>query len=220
MQTNLNGKNTRKIVIDWELVNTMLSNNCNEIEIAEKLGICFNTLNAHTKHIYGITFRNYKNKQLNMDGLTPQQRYYLKNKEKCKLAKQKSLLKRPDYFKEHYQKNHNKILQQRQNHRNENIEQYKIKERRKRLLIKEKVINGYGGKCKCCGETLLDFLTIDHINNDGAIHRKEFGRAGKIHRWIISNNFPEEFQVLCFNCNYSKFLNNGKCIHQIYKEIK
>ncbi|MFA5130461.1 MAG: hypothetical protein WC477_06150 [Patescibacteria group bacterium] len=153
-----------------------------------------------------------------LDNLTPQQRYYQKNKEKCKLAKEKSMAKCPNYFKEYYQINHDRILQQRQQHRENNIEQYKAKERKKRLSVKERVINGYGGKCECCGETLLDFLTIDHINNDGAKHRKEFGRAGKVHRWIISNNFPEGFQVLCFNCNYSKYFNSGKCIHQINKE--
>ncbi len=210
----------KKIFIDWELVNAMLSDNYNEKEIAENLGICFNTLGKYVKHTFGITFKEYRGKYLVSDGLTPHQRYYLKNKEKCKLAKQKSLSKRPDYYKEHYQKNHDKILQQRQKHRNENREHYKTKERKKRLIIKERVINGHGGKCECCGETLLDFLTIDHINNDGARHRKEFGRAGKIHRWIISNNFPEGFQVLCFNCNYSKFLNGGKCIHQINAEVK
>ena len=28
-------------------------------------------------------------------------------------------------------------------------------------------------KCQCCGENHYEFLTIDHINGDGAKHRRE-----------------------------------------------
>src|SRR3990167_2513529 len=40
---------------------------------------------------------------------------------------------------------------------------------RKRRLA---VIFHYGGRCACCGELEPKFLAIDHINNDGAVHRK------------------------------------------------
>lgn len=66
----------------------------------------------------------------------------------------------------------------------------------------------YGGKCKICGETLELFLTIDHINNDGAAHRKKIN--GHNHggvdmgSWLRRNNYPEGFQVLCVNCNHAK----------------
>src|SRR5216683_833717 len=26
-------------------------------------------------------------------------------------------------------------------------------------------------KCACCGETQYEFLALDHVNNDGSIHR-------------------------------------------------
>ena len=71
--------------------------------------------------------------------------------------------------------------------------------------------------CLCCGEREIKFLCIDHINNDGAQHRKTLsknGKGGNIFVWLIRNNFPEGFQVLCYNCNITKSLYNG-CPHKI-----
>ena len=34
-----------------------------------------------------------------------------------------------------------------------------------------RVLDHYGRACSCCGETEPAFLTIDHVNNDGAEHR-------------------------------------------------
>src|SRR3990167_2907538 len=85
---------------------------------------------------------------------------------------------------------------------------------------REQVIKHYGGnppKCNCCGEKEIKFLTIDHINNDGAKHRKEINAnniSGGLSGWIIRNNYPEDFQVLCMNCNWGKYINLGKCPHK------
>jgi hypothetical protein len=84
------------------------------------------------------------------------------------------------------------------------------------------VFNAYGGpKCACCGETIFKFLTIDHINNDGAEHRRSLkndksksSSGQRIYCWLKKNNFPPGFQVLCFNCNCGKSLNNGICPHK------
>ncbi len=71
-------------------------------------------------------------------------------------------------------------------------------------------------KCKCCGESIERFLTIDHINNDGREHRKTNNEARKnLYKWLIKNNYPDGFQVLCYNCNCGKALNNGVCPHKI-----
>lgn len=86
---------------------------------------------------------------------------------------------------------------------------------------KLEVLNAYGGCfCKCCGETEISFLSIDHINNDGATHRKIIfgnnGRSGDIYPWLKKNGFPtpERFQVLCGNCQWGKRSNKGICPHQ------
>lgn len=104
------------------------------------------------------------------------------------------------------------------------ISNYQIKNRKKlnqydkeyKLKRKEKIINHYGGKCACCEETKLDFLVLDHINGGGTQHRKEIGIGGsKMYCWILKNNYPKIFRVLCHNCNWSMFLNKGKCCHNL-----
>jgi hypothetical protein len=85
-----------------------------------------------------------------------------------------------------------------------------IRERNKDLCFA-----AYGGAvCACCGETTRKFLTFDHINNDGAAHRKSDPSAGNLVNWLKTNDFPEGFQVLCFNCNYGKKVNGGICPHK------
>ena len=93
------------------------------------------------------------------------------------------------------------------------------KNREIRSTNKKDVISHYGGQCSCCGEERLEFLTIDHINNDGAIHKKEVGGSGDaMYRWIKKNKYPKNrFQILCYNCNYSKgFM--GYCPHKKEKQ--
>lgn len=75
------------------------------------------------------------------------------------------------------------------------------------------VINHYGGKCVCCGVSEMWFLTIDHINNDGAEHARLIGRGSALYRWLKRNNYPIGFRVLCANCNYGRARNNEVCPH-------
>ena len=83
--------------------------------------------------------------------------------------------------------------------------------RKYRLKIKTQIMQHYGNKCNCCGEDTFEFLSIDHINDDGSKHRKEISPKYHhhipntvIYRWIIKNNYPDDFQILCFNCNTAK----------------
>lgn len=96
------------------------------------------------------------------------------------------------------------------------------REKRKEVMkgchfrLKLKVLDRYGGKCACCGEAEPEFLAIDHINNDGAEHRREIGIKGggtMFYQWLVKNNFPNGFQVLCFNCNFAKSQSGG-CPHE------
>jgi hypothetical protein len=84
----------------------------------------------------------------------------------------------------------------------------KNKVRERRL----KVMEAYGQVCVCCGETELEFLTVDHINGGGTQHRKKV--RGRLYDWLIKNNYPkDEYQILCMNCNLAKGV-FGKCPHQ------
>jgi len=91
-----------------------------------------------------------------------------------------------------------------------------IKESNRRLT--NEVIDSYGGKCACCGETRKEYLSIDHISGNGRKHKREIGAedSKEFYRWLRQNNYPEGFQVLCFNCNCGKG-NYSVCPHD--KEI-
>jgi hypothetical protein len=109
--------------------------------------------------------------------------------------------------------------------RENNPDKYVEVQRKCRKKAKLEVVQHYGGKCACCGETELLFLTMDHINNDGAKHRREMsdgkrtssGRevGSQIYFWLRKNNFPTGFQILCWNCNCGRNLNGGVCPHRV-----
>lgn len=86
----------------------------------------------------------------------------------------------------------------------------------KRLRIE--TFQAYGGEiCACCGELEVKFLTIDHINNDGWMHRKTLGDKGNgsnFKRWLKAQGFPPGYQILCMNCNFGKRMNGGICPHK------
>jgi hypothetical protein len=101
-----------------------------------------------------------------------------------------------------------------------NKRQKKYKENVKRSTIIE-----YGGKCVCCNEKHIEFLTIDHIDGAGSKHRNEllkikgwkrkddsFGGTD-FYLWLKNNEYPKDnYQVLCFNCNAAKHI-YGICPH-------
>lgn len=112
---------------------------------------------------------------------------------------------------------------------------YQDPERRAKVLawsdsryqeLRKQVFEHYGNKCACCGESEPLFLTLDHINNDGANQRralaKQLGRkadyrsmAGKrMYYRFVKYGFPDDLQLLCSNCNHGKFRNGGICPHQ------
>ncbi len=87
--------------------------------------------------------------------------------------------------------------------------------------IKKIVFDYYGNKCTCCGETNIGFLTIDHVNSDGFMDRQLNGHrksTDTIYRFIIKNNFPDTFQILCYNCNLGRAKYKGICPHKLLEE--
>ena len=74
----------------------------------------------------------------------------------------------------------------------------------------------YGEVCACCGESEISFLTIDHINGDGAAHRRSLGQtrgmSRSLMRWLLSEK-RLDIQILCYNCNCSK-RTSGVCAHE------
>jgi hypothetical protein len=118
------------------------------------------------------------------------------------------------WFREHARKTRaNMSEEERQKRHRERYD--KEKDRRREYARKQgeslrmTVLNHYGPVCVHCGHTDTDVLTIDHIDNNGNIHRKGLPVDGKaIYRWLIEHNFPAGFQVLCRNCNWKKHIKN------------
>ena len=130
-----------------------------------------------------------------------------------------------EYNKKYRQENKENIKEQRKKYFQENKEKIYEQIKKYRQGNKELVYNHYGNgviQCTCCGEKEIDFLSLDHIYNNGGNHRKKIGKGIMMLNWAIKNNFPPIFQLLCMNCNFSKGKkgNNCKCIHQIRREEK
>jgi len=164
-----------------------------------------------------------------------QKDYYQKNKDKI-----------DKYSKEWYNLNRDREIKKRTEYKKENPEWHRECSRRNmvknyknnpeyrkkvRLNAKEKaqkrrllIITHYSNntmQCNCCGDKHIEFLSIDHINGGGNKHRKElFGytcSGDRFYSWLIRNNFPEGYQILCYNCNLSRGF-YGYCPHQKEKD--
>lgn len=87
----------------------------------------------------------------------------------------------------------------------------------RRLKVKLEVFTHYCKEKPICNEKDcniddIDMLALDHINDDGAAHRKSIGNASgfRLYDWIQKNNYPKMFQVLCWNHNIKKEMNRIK----------
>lgn len=91
-------------------------------------------------------------------------------------------------------------------------------DRTRRLKIE--IVEAYGGKCACCGDTHFEFMTIHHKDGKGAAHRKRiFGAANaagtRFYRWLKARGFPKKnFELNCWNCNVAKDM-YGFCPHEV-----
>ena len=89
-------------------------------------------------------------------------------------------------------------------------------------VMRKLALEMLGAMCACCGEIESFFLSIDHVNEDGAAHRKmfspkhKFSSTRKYYLDIMDKvaNGSEDFQCLCMNCNWGKMMNDGVCPHK------
>jgi predicted restriction endonuclease len=138
------------------------------------------------------------------DRIRRDREYYQKNRE--------AIIKRE---REKYVRDHDRIRQRRKElHAGDRKKKANDYMKRRYVIYRKIVIGAYGSQCACCGEKEPLFLEVDHINNDGNIHRKKIGTSGRaIIYWLVVNNFPDGFQLLCSNCNQGKKKNGGICPH-------
>ena len=120
-----------------------------------------------------------------------------------------------------------------------------VKDRRNRKQLvfshySKKLSNSDIPRCNCCGYTGIEFLTVDHIipkremekkvrsvvrsisenvsltPKEIAMGYKSTRKADSLNQWLITNDFPKGFQILCWNCNFAKGSPavSFKCPHQ------
>jgi hypothetical protein len=88
----------------------------------------------------------------------------------------------------------------------------KKKNKKKRNKLKLKIVGHYSNgtmACNRCKFADIRALSIDHINGDGAKHRREVPGL-QLYGWLETNNFPDGFQVLCMNCQFIKRHENNE----------
>lgn len=101
-------------------------------------------------------------------------------------------------------------------YRHKNREKFNLRMKESRWKRKLMLISKYSNntnRCACCNEDNIEFLNIDHVFGGGNKQRKELGGTYGVIKYIINNNFPDGFRVLCYNCNCS-IGSFGYCPHE------
>ena len=138
-------------------------------------------------------------------------RHRLKATQKERYQKIKEVVKLKQ--RERYRKNPQRYIAETKAYAQNNREKVKGWTTRRTFRRKLKVLHKYGGVCACCGESEVLFLTVDHVNENGAEHRKSVS-PDQLYRWLMKNPPSPDFQVLCMNCNWGRSKNNGICPHK------
>ena len=116
-------------------------------------------------------------------------------------------------------------MQKKKTYNTEFMRRHKDDRKCKTLSVKVRffsLISNGNIRCECCGIDDIDFLTLDHIQNDGAKEKKELsnGQGGEwLYAKIIKNKSKvshERYRILCFNCNSARGA-MGVCPHEMRK---
>ena len=135
-----------------------------------------------------------------------QKRYYQENLEACR---ERQSIYEKEHRKEanvrhkaHYWAHREEVLSRQRIYGEQNKEKKNAYHKIRHEKQLKEVYEHYGNRCRCCGETRREFLSIEHKNGGGREHRRKIG--GDICNWLIKNNFPNDFELLCMNCNFAK----------------
>lgn len=128
-----------------------------------------------------------------------------KHREQCRESYKRHSKEKSDYARKHYIENKDEIRNQQNESYTENKGNINLRRKSYREIIKEKILDHYGHKCQWpegCDVVDSETLTIDHIDGGGNKHKREIGGSNRLYKWLIDNNFPEGFRLLCWNHNW------------------
>jgi hypothetical protein len=83
--------------------------------------------------------------------------------------------------------------------------------------LREVILRHYGKKCAKCGIEDVDVLDIDHIHNNGKEEREKLSKIEMLERVLVH---PEDYQLLCRNCNWKKYLYSDKLNYERNKKYR
>ncbi len=116
------------------------------------------------------------------------------------------------------EKNREKVRERERKRYSEKPEILREQGRRGRRKARQECIEAYGGKCTCCGESTLEFLTVEHTEGNGQAHRKEVGAGRMMYIDLKRRGWPKEgITIFCMNCNFATRFSQI-CPHQKKKE--
>ena len=147
-----------------------------------------------------------KRRASNLEKLRKYQRdWHRKNPEKSKAAGKKYYHSHKEKRKVAYEKwkseNRAYYLKQGKEYNQKHTKEKQEWNYNRRLLVLRNYSKKSISECQICHENKIDFLTIDHI--DGV--KRNDGRGGsRLVNYLIRNDFPDGYQILCGNCNWLK----------------
>lgn len=109
---------------------------------------------------------------------------------------------------EHYLKNKARIKDANKAWYVVNKQHVAANDKQVRGLLRDAIFDKLGNKCAHCACNDRRCLQIDHVNNDGYLHRKSKGRAhGSTRKYLreILHDVTGAYQILCANCNIIKY---------------
>lgn len=151
-------------------------------------------------------------------------KYRKKNKDKIREYQKHYVVWRKDELKEYNKEYNKKYYQEHKKVKVSNNEHkvVRVKIKRDPQLIsgtrkeynankKREFLSMYGEQCACCGDTHIEFLTLEHIG--GLRGEKREGSAVAAYIKATKEYRPDLYEVLCMNCNWSK-RRGGVCPHE------
>jgi len=146
-------------------------------------------------------------------------KYYAENKEKLLANMKNHYQETKEQHKQYYLKNKDKINKRmnsymketyRPTHKKQILTIQKICLKRIRMKRREQILQLLGNKCIRCGFLDKRALQIDHIHGRGLREMKEMkGNASPQYLKNILKH-PEDYQILCANCNWIKRVENNE----------
>lgn len=70
-----------------------------------------------------------------------------------------------------------------------------------RQAMRRRLLEMYGLQCAICGFADPRALTLDHVDGNGNIERRELGERG-VYRQALVEHAPHRYRTLCMNCQF------------------